>query len=351
VALELRRFSDIDISDIFFDSLRQDYREFGEWFQRKARSGDTAYVFYSDSGSLDGFLYLKIENDAINDVAPPLAAVDRVKVGTFKINAHGTKLGERFLKKVFDHAVDNRVEEIYVTIFDHHESLIRLFTSYGFRRVAAKVSPNGVEGVYVRRIRTGYSDPISSYPLVSIRGTTPHLLALHPRWHTRLLPDSMLRNEDARIVQDTSHTNSIHKVYLGAMPGMAHLREGDPLLIYRTGDGAGPAEYRSVATSICVVEEYRNLSSFGSLDQFLAYCAPYSVFSDDELREFWRTRRYPHVIRFSYNIALNRRPTRQRLADDIGLNRDARWSLLPITPAQLEHAVQLGEVDESLIVH
>ncbi|WP_370528719.1 N-acetyltransferase family protein [Achromobacter sp. ACM04] len=351
MALEHRRFSDINLSDSFFDSLKADYAEFSDWFQRKVASGEMAYVFYSDDSILDGFLYLKIESDAIVDVTPPLPALSRVKVGTFKINAHGTKLGERFLKKVFDHAIDQRVEEIYVTIFDAHEALIRLFASYGFERIASKTSSNGVEGVYLRRLRVPYLDPIASYPLVNLRNSRPHLLALHPNWHTRLLPDSILQNEDARVVQDISHTNSIHKVYLGAMPGMSGLRRGDPLLIYRTSDGLGHAEYRSVATSICVMEEYRHISSFPSLESFLAYCNPYSVFTEQELQQFWATQRYPHVLRFSYNIALNRRPTRQRLADDIGLSRNARWSLLPITSEQLQHIARLGEIDESLVVN
>ncbi|WP_373981145.1 N-acetyltransferase [Achromobacter sp. JD417] len=351
MTIEYRAFADLDLADPFFQSLKEDYAEFPMWFERKARQGESAYVFHSDEGVLDGFLYLKVEEDAIEDVRPPLAPALRLKVGTFKINAHGTKLGERFLKKIFDHAIHRSVEEIYVTVFDHHEGLLRLFGTYGFERIASKLSSNGVEGVYLRRMRSAYENPLKSYPLVNLVGTSPHLLALRPEWHTRLLPDSMLRNEDARIVQDVSHTNSIHKVYLGAMPGMATLRAGDPLVIYRTTDNMGPAEYRSVATSICVMEEYRNINSFRSLEEFLAYCNPYSVFTEEELVNFWRQRRYPHVLRFSYNIALNKRPTRQRLADEVGLNRAARWSLIPIDPEHLLHIANLGEIDESLVVH
>lgn len=349
--LQKSRFAEIDLSDSFFDSLKLDYSEFSLWFNRKAAAEEKAYVFYSDEAALDGFLYLKLEEGSVLDIDPPLPAGRRVKIGTFKINAHGTRLGERFLKKVFDHSTEEQVDEIYVTIFETHGALIRLFESYGFVRVASKTSPNGVEGVYLRQVRAPYSDPLMSYPLINLDGSRPHLLALHPIWHTRLLPDSILQNENARIVQDVSHANSIHKVYLGAMAGMSNLQRGDPLLIYRTSDGAGPAEYRSVATSICAVEEYRNISSFRSIEDFLEYCSPYSVFTENELREYWQTRRYPHVLRFSYNIALNRRPTRQRLADEVGLSRSARWSLLPITSEQLQSIARLGEIDESLIVN
>lgn len=52
-----------------------------------------------DTKSIDGFLFLKVEDGLVGDVTPPLAPMTRIKVGTFKINAHGTKLGERFVKK------------------------------------------------------------------------------------------------------------------------------------------------------------------------------------------------------------------------------------------------------------
>lgn len=351
MGMEYKAFGEIDLADPFFDSLKADYVEFSEWYRRKADAGERAYVFYSDGHVLDGFLYLKAEDEAVTDTTPPLPPARRIKIGTFKINAHGTRLGERFMKKIFDHAVDAGADQLYVTIFDQHFALIQLFLSYGFARVSNKTTHNGTEGLYLREIRNFYNGPMLSYPLVNLNGTQPYLLALYPEWHTRLLPDSILNNEDLRIVQDISHTNSIHKVYLGAIPGMSGLRAGDPLVIYRTSDNRGPAEYRSVATSFCVMEEYRNIHSFSDLEGFLRYCAPYSVFTEPELIGFWNTRKYPHVLRFTYNIALNRRVTRQRLADEVGLDRAARWSLLPISDAQFRRIAQLGEVDESLIVH
>ncbi|OZI32437.1 N-acetyltransferase [Bordetella genomosp. 10] len=351
MGMEYKTFGETNLADPFFDSLKRDYVEFSDWYQRKAGGGERAYVFYSDEGALDGFLYLKREDDAVLDVVPPLAPARRIKIGTFKINAHGTRLGERFMKKIFDHAVEQGATQLYVTIFEHHGPLIQLFQTYGFRQVANKITPNGIEGLYLREIRNGYDGPMPSYPLVNVNGAQPYLLALYPEWHTRLLPDSILNNENLSIVQDVSHTNSIHKVYLGAIPGMSNLRVGDPIVIYRTSDNKGPAEYRSVATSLCVIEEYRHINSFIDLDSFLRYCAPYSVFTDAELIGFWEKRKYPHVLRFTYNIALHRRVTRQKLADEVGIDRAARWSLLPISDAQLCRIAQLGGIDESLIVH
>ena len=344
-----KQFRNIDLSDPFFDSLKTDYNEFPQWFAKK--SGEYAYVFEGEGGTIDGFLYLKVEDGPLTDIDPPLTAAHRLKVGTMKINAHGTKLGERFIKKIFDHAVFEGIEEIYVTVFEDHAPLIALFERYGFEQRARKTTKNGTELVLVRTLHSPYKDEVISYPLIQLKDKQSYLLSLYPKWHTRLLPDSILETEGTDIVQDISHTNSIHKVYLASMKGMENLTKGDVLLIYRTTDGKGPAHYRSVVTSICVLEEYRPINSFTSLDVFLRYCRPYSVFSDAELRSFWSTRRYPHVIRFTYNIALKKRITRGVMIDKLGFDREAYWGFMPITQKQLLSIVYEGGIDESLIIH
>ena len=42
--LSKKLFSDVDLSDEFFDSLRANYRGFDQWFAKKAREGEKAYV-------------------------------------------------------------------------------------------------------------------------------------------------------------------------------------------------------------------------------------------------------------------------------------------------------------------
>src|SRR5690349_16140083 len=102
----------VSVSDGFFDTLRVDYPGFDDWLRRKA--GESAYIARREDGGLDGFLYLKREDGPVSDVQPALAPAKRLKVGTLKVNPHGTRLGERLLKKVFDHATEQEVDEIYV---------------------------------------------------------------------------------------------------------------------------------------------------------------------------------------------------------------------------------------------
>ena len=135
MGFEIRKFKDIDLNDKFFDSLKTDYVEFSDWFEKKSEKG--AIIHFDKIGRLNGFLYLKLE-DEILDIAPPKNKALRLKVGTMKIDAHGTRLGERFIKKIFDYALLKNVTEIYVTIFDKHSSLIELFQRYNFNKIWMK---------------------------------------------------------------------------------------------------------------------------------------------------------------------------------------------------------------------
>lgn len=347
--LELKKFKDIDLTDNFFDSLKSSYEEFEDWFERKAN--EKAYVFLKNDGTLDGFLYLKVENGVVDDVLPPLPAAKRLKVGTMKINAHGTKMGERFIKKIIDHAISAAVDEIYVTVFKEHEGLIQLLKKYGFMQQGTKTTHNGTELVLVKNVNSNYVSQYQSYPLVSLSGVRCYVVAIDPKWHTRLLPDSMLNNESSDIVEDISSANSIHKIYMAGMHGMENLRTGDVIVIYRKSDGQGPAHYRSVATSIGVVEEYRHISSFSCKEEFFRYCGPHSVFKASELEQLWVRRNYPHVFKFSYNLAFKKKVTRQVLIEELGFPDGSQyWGFFEIPSSHVKAVAKRGMVHEGLIV-
>ncbi|WP_342051591.1 MULTISPECIES: N-acetyltransferase [unclassified Cupriavidus] len=350
--LKIKKFAEIDLSDEFFDSLKADYKDFQKWFEGKAGDGASAYVFYKNKDRADGFLYLKIEDGPVDDIAPPLPAGKHLKVGTLKINAHGTKLGERFVKKIFDHALNEGADDIYVTVFAKHEGLVSLLQRYGFKQHATKTTPDGIELVLVRNLEEISGDVLQDFPYIALDEKKYFLLAIYPEYHTRFLPDSILNNESHDIVRDVSHTNSIHKVYISGIARTNKLTTGDVLLIYRTSDKKGPAYYRSVATSIGIVEEVRPIKSFASEREFLEYARPYSIFSDKELKEYFANKPKHYIIRFTYNAALTRRVTRGRLIEQVGLPsaRGVRWDFISLTQDQIRLIANIGEVNENIIV-
>jgi hypothetical protein len=342
-----KKFSEIDLNDPFFDSLKEDYPGFEEWFNRK--SGERAYVLYNQESKLDAFLYLKIEQGPIHDVNPPLLNKRLMKIGTFKINPHGTRLGERFIKKALDSAVYENVEGIYVTAFPKHDVLIELFLKYGFIKLAEKESSNGTELVFWKTLKEFKSNVLLDYPRLSQRGKGKYLLSIFPEFHTRLFPDSILRNERFDAIEDVSHTNSIHKVFISSAP-VSRLQSEDIIIIYRTSDGVGPAKYRSVATSICVVEALKSKSEFKDQQEFVDYCRKFSVYSVDELKELYEKKKRLYVIKMTYNVALRKRVTRERLINEVGIDPSDRWTFIEITDNQFDTILMAGDSHESLVV-
>lgn len=347
--LEYLKFKNINLDDSFFDSLKSDYVEFSDWFERK--SENSAYIFRNSGGLIDGFLFHKLEDEEVSDVTPALPAKRRVKIGTFKINAHGTRLGERFVKKSLDYALLEGVEEVYVTVFPKHGFLVKSFKRYGFNEVAKKTTHNGEELVLVKKMGLLTGNLKSDYPFIDFSGRK-FILSLYPEWHSRLLPDSILQNEDPdALVKDISYTNSIHKIYLTSMAGTESLVRGDILVIYRTTDNKGPAHYRSVVTSICVVEEVKDINSFSTESEFLQYASSYSIFTDSELRTFYRRKNYPTIIKFCYNSALLKRVTRGQMIEEVGINADQYWGFFQLTDKQFEEIAEKGQLNENLIIN
>lgn len=338
--LRIEKFKEISLADSFFDTLKADYPGFSEWFASKADK--EAFTFVAKGGGLDGFLYLKVETGAVTDIHPPLPPARRLKIGTFKINPHGTRLGERFMKRAFDTAVETNAEALYVTVFEKHEALVQLFSRYGFVKVGTKVAGGGPEeAVYERRLDKTVGDVVLDYPRIPFKQDRHFVLSLYPKWHSRLLPDSLLKTESASILRDVSHTNSIHKIYLAAMRGIDQLKRGDTLMVYRTADG-GSAYHTSVVTSLCVVEELTNISQYKTEAEFLKYCEPYSIFSTGELRVLYKIKKYPWVIRFTYNLALTKRPNRAALLET-GVIIDGAYSgFFPLNLDQLRTILRLS---------
>ncbi|MDO7464483.1 N-acetyltransferase [Acinetobacter baumannii] len=348
MGFEIRKFKDIDLNDSFFDSLKSDYAEFSGWFQKK--SNETAIIHFDNDKCLNGFLYLKIENEAL-DIEPPQAIAKRLKVGTMKIDAHGTRLGERFIKKIFDYALFHKVEEIYVTIFEKHKSLTDLFKKYDFKIIGLKHSNNGSENVLTRKIFS--KDNLASYPFINYKNNNIYFLSIYPIFHSRLFPDSILNNEDSSLLQDISPTNSIHKIYIAGMQGMENIQPNDIIVIYRTAEKGRSAYYSSVFTSICVVEEYKRIPEFQDFDDFYQYCRKYSIFDEKELRTIYKEKRYIHVLKMTYNIALNKRINRAKLIEMKIMSNDKSFysGFGRLTYNQLLAVMKEGKVDESLIIN
>lgn len=349
--LQYKKISEIDGDDPFFDSLKEDYSEFCSWYAKKADAAEEAYVFHNSRKRMDGFLYLKLENDPDSSIAPPLPSGKALKVGTLKINAHGTKLGERFIKKIFDHAMSRKVDYIYVTVFEKHSGLITLLERYGFEKRAIKTTANGTEHVLIRDLNVVTGSVVKDFPHFGLVDNKFYLLAIYPEYHSAFLPDSILKGESHDILEDISHTNSIHKIYISGINRTKCLKPGDIIAIYRTNDGKGKAYYRSLVSSLGVVEEVRQIRSFQNETQFIKYSKPYSIFTIEQLKDYFTNKQKSYIIKFTYNAALKKRIIRKRLIEECLISTRTRWDFTRLTEKQLRWIANEGEINESLIIH
>lgn len=339
-------FSDVNLSDQFFSTLKSDYPKFENWFN--SHLDRDAYVLYDDYGKIQGFLHLKNESGVINDVRPEIKATKILKIATFKVEAHGTKMGEQFIKIIMDNAIKEQADLCYVTIFPKHKNLIKLVNDFGFEEYGEKGDIFNPEKVYVKDMKKTIGDLNKDYPLIRRNGTNKYLLSIYPQYHSVMFPDSILTTENKNIITDISHTNSIHKVYVCTM-GVDVLNYGDIIVLYRTGENNRSAEYSSVATSICTVEEVKKQSDFKTFNDFFNYANQYSVFDRSDLY-YWYQRGGCKAIKMTYNVALSKRIVRHDLIETIGMDRNAYWGFMPITDKQFDDIIYYGKVNPQIII-
>lgn len=347
LSVEKVAFGDVDVSDPFFDSFREDYPGFDKWFLRK--SEEEAYIC-REGQRIVAFLYLKVEDERepYGDIEPIFAPKRRLKIGTLKVELNGYKIGERFLKIVFDNAVRQRVEEVYVTIYMtsvERERLTHLLADYGFVHHGVKQNASGAEQVYVRDMERRYYEPNPklTFPYVS-QSARAFLVPIWPDYHTELLPDSILNNESpSDFVEHMPHRNSIRKVYVSRSI-FRELESGDTIVFYRTG-----GHYKSVVTTIGIVDKvHRNIADE---DRFIRLCRKRSVFSDEELKEHWnyKPRNRPFVVEFLYAYSFPKRPNLAKLREN-DVIQNAPRGFERITQNQLSQILSLSETEPSFIV-
>lgn len=301
-------FGNIDLEDPFFDTLKEDYSGFETWFNRK--SNEEAYICKSDEELL-GFLYLKIEDESENyqNITPKFESAKRLKIGTFKVESTGFRLGERFLKIVFDNAIEQNVDEIYVTLFDERNELLtlkQLLYDWGFNFYGYKDSD---EMVLVKKL--GLIDENKSikqnFPNINLE-CNKYIMPIFSKYHTSLFPDSRLTTEKSEdFLDQLGHRYALQKIYISTASRTNNAKRGDLMLIYRTGATQGRKKYESVITSLVQIEDI--ITNIESSDQLLEICSNRSVFTDQELLDLWSKRGSSLIlIKMIFVKSLNKRP-------------------------------------------
>lgn len=125
----------LDLEDTIFDSLKEEYDEFEEWWNKICRQGRDCFVYYEHDGSIGAVLLYKVENEPI-DAGEILPVKNRLKIATLKFSSVGNKIGELFIRLSVEYSIINELEEIYLTHFSQpSDYLVDLIEEYGFINV------------------------------------------------------------------------------------------------------------------------------------------------------------------------------------------------------------------------
>lgn len=335
-----KKFGELDINDPFFGSLKDDYPEFSKWFAKK--SGSDAYVFLDESGKLRAFLYLKVEgrDEDYSDINPVLPPARRMKVGTFKIDSGDNhfRLSERFFKAIFDNALQEAVDEVYVTLFEGRKDTVDALKDnllkWGFRRWGTKTDG---EALYVKDLR-GYNSkktPKENFPLFQ-DGSSLYWLPILSHYHDLLFPDSIPEGISKEgLDSNLGSLYALEKIYL-TKASWPSVPSGSRILIYRMGE-EWPKRYTSLVTGEGILNWIKTAKS---LDELKELCKNKSVFTDDEITDCWikgRTvvvsvlylRRLKHPIQLAelWEKGIIQEPNGPRVLDEVK-DEETVWQLI-----------------------
>ncbi len=325
----------VDTTDSFFDSLRNDYYQFDNWIEKKKLEHIKAWLTYTEDKKVGAFLMLKIENEfeIYNDFIKPFKNGKRLKISTFKVQDNGKLIGEIFIKIIFDTAIKNNLNEIYVTIFDKQEKLIDLFKEYGFVLYTYKHTKRNDEsvaneGVYVRYIK----EDITNYPIIKFYNQNTYIIPIQDQYAHMLFPDVFENNQlSINDLNGTStYSNCIKKVYISRSK-ISKLKKDDILIFYAS---------QVTKAIICVgIIDDVFISNEESYQVFKNIVSRRTVYSDEYLKKAFQDGYL--VIMFKYFVNLeNHIPL--DIAIHNGIIKSAPQSIQRVNNENLKKIVKLS---------
>lgn len=294
-----RYLHEFDVRQAFFDSLREGYNGFDEWYLKSAGNHRRAWCICDDETLHAICIYKEEDHPVIVDGGIPLEGV-ALKLCTFKVSEsiRGRKLGERLLFSAFKYAVGHGVSYVYLhTYGKEQETLVSLCQDYGFE-FAGKYKKR--DDVYMKKMSAPDSVPEGMSPLTYAVTYYPHYLdidavdkfivPIQPKYHNDLFADtsdiaSSLFAHDSS--QYSSQSNTIKKAYI-CHANITRIQPGDLLLFYRTHDR------KSIECLGIVEQAYRGCD----IDKILPLVSKRTVYSRKELEEWLKKDTLVILFRF-----------------------------------------------------
>ena len=305
----LKKFKDINLEDAFFDSLKKDYpgtensTGFSDWFKKKSNDGSTALVFEDNIG-IGAFVVLKNEEEEIRLKDALLPPKKRIKISTFRIaeRYRRQRIGEGAIGLLLWKWQQSIAEEIYVTVFDKHTTLVSQFEKFGFQKKG--VNLDGENILVKNRRQIDLSDWYKSFPFIKDDFDYAGYIIIDDNYHDTMFAYSELANTTSLQTKITSSvSNGLSKIYVGQATRINY-RIGEPVLVYRRYTQGSGKRYRSCVTAFCIVTDIiqaklnnRYLMSF---DELKFRIGNKSVFDENELLRQYTNFRNMTIVELIY---------------------------------------------------
>lgn len=294
--INLKYLYELDINDDFFNSLKQDYDGFEEWFARKQLSEAQAYITEEDN-KLTSFLMLKIERETeeYKEFLQPFSPAKRLKISTMKVSDTGKKIGETFLKIIIEKAIKEKVNEIYVTVFEKQIFLMEMLEEYGFKKVTKKrtTKANGeieLENVLVKSM----NEKTNYYPFFTIENRKKFIIPIQENYHNLLFQESekmfQLSLDDYKGLNTAS--NSIKKAYL-CNSNIKRIEKGSIVMFYSSG-------VKKSITSLGIVDAV--FTSFNDFEEMYNMVKKRTAYNEIELRKNFKKDKLVILFKLYYSF-------------------------------------------------
>lgn len=285
----------INLEDTFFDSLKNDYPKFEEWFQKKQEQESEAYITKDDNEHITSFLMLKEEGpeESYETFEKPFTSAKRLKVSTFKVETTGNRIGEAFIKIIVEEAIKRKVQEVYITIFPKQLYLIELLENYGFKlKTSIKCNNKDKENVYVKEMK----NENNYYPYITVHNQKVFLVPIQDKYHNLLFQDAQ-RNIQLSYYDmkgQSTANNSIKKVYISNSK-IKKIKPNSILLFYCS-------ETKKAITSVGIVDSV--FTDFESFEEFYRVVHKRTAYSEEELENMYKSNCL--VILFKHYISFEK---------------------------------------------
>ncbi|MDR0614224.1 MAG: hypothetical protein LBG45_12325 [Dysgonamonadaceae bacterium] len=283
------------LNDYFFDSLRADYDGFDNWFKKCVRNDRKCYSLVVDN-QLQALLIYNIE-DAKDHQLPNIYETT-LKICTFKVadTAFGIKLGELFLNKMFEYCINQRINHLYLTVFEKQIQLIELLKNFGFERNEFMNKQGHPETRMIRCLDkskiTIQENSATIHPFYfDNNSVTKHAIPIQPQYYSTLFKDGKFRErtlfdgleESIREIQG----NTIVKAYISSSK-RKKLKHGDLLFFYASKNS------KSIEP-IGILETCQTVDNF---DDLWSVVSKKTVYEKEQLQQMLQEKKELFVIIF-----------------------------------------------------